>query len=203
MALWKIFGQKREADFYELLLSQCEKTVQGCQSLVRFLDNDSPPEDLLRLEQEADDIRRILIDELNQTFITPMDREDIFMLSRAIDDVLDHAYNAVKEMEVFDVQSNEFLFKMAELLLKGAEELLNAIKHLKKNPNVAVGYVVRAKRLENEMNDAYLDALKQLFSGNNVRLMLSYREIYRHFNRSADTVDEAANIISDIVVKMG
>jgi len=203
MALWKIFGQKREADFYLLLLSQCEKTVQGCQSLVRFLDNDSPPEDLLRLEQEADDIRRILIDELNQTFITPMDREDIFMLSRAIDDVLDHAYNAVKEMEVFDVQSNEFLFKMAELLLKGAEELLNAIKHLKKNPNVAVGYVVRAKQLENEMNDAYLDALKQLFSGNNVRLMLSYREIYRHFNRSADTVDEAANIISDIVVKMG
>jgi uncharacterized protein len=203
MALWKIFGQKREADFYELLLSQCEKTVQGCQSLVRFLDNDSPPEDLLRLEQEADDIRRILIDELNQTFITPMDREDIFMLSRAIDDVLDHAYNAVKEMEVFEVQSNEFLFKMAELLLKGAQELLNAIKHLKKNPNVAVGYVVRAKGLENEMNDAYLDALKQLFSGNNVRLMLSYREIYRHFNRSADTVDEAANIISDIVVKMG
>ena len=203
MALWKVFGQKREADFYELLLSQCEKTVQGCQSLVRFLDNDSPPEDLLRLEQEADDIRRILIDELNQTFITPMDREDIFMLSRAIDDVLDHAYNAVKEMEVFEVQSNEFLFKMAELLLKGAEELLNAIKHLKKNPNVAVGYVVRAKGLENEMNDAYLDALKQLFSGNNVRLMLSYREIYRHFNRSADTVDEAANIISDIVVKMG
>ncbi|MFA6224111.1 MAG: DUF47 family protein [Desulfomonilaceae bacterium] len=203
MALWKIFGKKREADFYELLLSQCEKTVLGCQALVRFLDNASPPDELLRLEQEADDIRRILIDELNQTFITPMDREDIFTLSRAIDDVLDHAYNAVKEMEVFDVQSNEFLFKMAALLLKGAEELLNAIKHLKKNPNVAVEYVVRAKRLENEMNDAYLDALKQLFSGNNVRLMLSYREIYRHFNRSADTVDEAANIISDIVVKMG
>jgi len=203
MALWKIFGKKREADFYELLLSQCEKTVLGCQALVRFLDNASPPDELLRLEQEADDIRRILIDELNQTFITPMDREDIFTLSRAIDDVLDHAYNAVKEMEVFDVQSNEFLFKMAALLLKGAEELLNAIKHLKKNPNVAVEYVVRAKRLENEMNDAYLDALKQLFSGTNVRLMLSYREIYRHFNRSADTVDEAANIISDIVVKMG
>jgi uncharacterized protein len=203
MALWKIFGKKREADFYELLLSQCEKTVLGCQALVRFLDNASPPDELLRLEQEADDIRRILIDELNQTFITPMDREDIFTLSRAIDDVLDHAYNAVMEMEVFEVQSNEFLFKMAALLLKGAEELLNAIKHLKKNPNVAVEYVVRAKRLENEMNDAYLDALKQLFSGNNVRLMLSYREIYRHFNRSADTVDEAANIISDIVVKMG
>ncbi len=203
MGLWKIFGQRREVDFYELLLSQSEKTLSGCQALVRFLDNGGEPGELLKLEQEADDIRRILIDELNQTFITPMDREDIFMLSRAIDDVLDHAYNTVKEMDIFEVESNEFLLQMAELLQKGAEELLNAIKHLKKNPNVAAGYVVRAKRIENKMNDAYLIALKQLFSGTNVRLMLSYREIYRHFNRSADTVDDAANIISDIVVKIG
>ena len=123
--------------------------------------------------------------------------------SRAIDDVIDHAYNTVKEMEVFEVSANEFLIKMAELLVKGAEELTNAIKHLKKNPNVAIEYVVRAKRLENKMNDTFLAALNQLFAGNNVRQMLIYREIYRHFNRSADRVDEAANIISDIVVKMG
>ena len=120
MALWKIFGSKREIDFYELLLSQSEKTLAGCQALVRFLDNEGEPEELLKLEQEADDIRRILIDELNQTFITPMDREDIFMLSRAVDDVLDHAYNTVKEMDIFEVESNEFLLHMAELLQKGA-----------------------------------------------------------------------------------
>ncbi len=53
------------------------------------------------------------------------------------------------------------------------------------------------------MNDTFLAALNQLFAGNNVRSMFIYREIYRHFNRSADRVDEAANIISDIVVKMG
>ncbi|MFH0958874.1 MAG: DUF47 family protein [Pseudomonadota bacterium] len=203
MALWKIFGNKREVDFYQLLLEQSEKTLLGCRALVRYLDNTSDHEELTRLEQEADDIRRILIDELNQTFLTPMDREDIFTLSRAIDDVIDHAYNTAKVMEVFEVTANEFLFRMAELLVKGAEELTNAIRHLKKNPNVAIGYVMRAKRLENEMNDAFLAALNQLFAGNNVRLMLTYREIYRHFNRSADRVDEAANIISDIVVKMG
>lgn len=202
MSLWKIFGQKREVDFYDLLVAQSEKTLLGCQALVRFLDNECPADEVLKLEQEADDIRRILIDELNQTFITPMDREDIFMLSRAVDDVIDHAFNTVKEMEIFEVQSNEFLCKMAELLRKGAEELVNAIKHLKKNPNVAIEYAVRAKRIENKMNDTFLAALNQLFSGSNIRLMLSYREIYRHFNRSADRVDEAANIISDIVVKI-
>jgi uncharacterized protein Yka (UPF0111/DUF47 family) len=202
MAFWKLFSGRREADFYELLLLQAEKTLAGCTALLAFLDTQGEPETLRKLEQEADDIRRILIDELNQTFLTPMDREDIFALSRAIDDVMDHAYNTVKEMEVFEIEPNEFLFQMAELLQQGAEQLVNAIRHLKKNPNVAVEYAVRAKRIENKINDVFLAALKQLFTGHDARIMFSYREIYRHFNRSADRVDEAANIISDIVVKM-
>jgi uncharacterized protein len=202
MSFWKIFGRKRKVDFFELLLAQAEKTLAGCRALLRFLEELGDAEEVHRLEQEADDIRRILVDELNQTFITPLDREDIFALSRAIDDVIDHAQNTVKEMEVFEVESNEFLCQMAELLEKGAEQLVAAMKHLKENPNVAVEYAVRAKRIENKMNDAFLAALKQLFSDRDPRLMFIYREIYRHFNRSADRVDEAANVISNIVVKM-
>lgn len=202
MAFWKLFGSKKEVDFYALLLDQAEKTHAGCQALLKFLEGDGDAEEISRLEREADDIRRILIDELNQTFITPIDREDIFALSRAIDDVIDHAKNTVKEMDIFEVESNEPLCLMAELLQKGAEQLVGAMRHLKKNPNVAVEYAVRAKRIENRMNDRYLAALKQLFSEHDLRVMFSLREIYRHFNRSADRVDEAANIISNVVVKM-
>lgn len=202
MSFWKIFERKNEVDFYDLLLDQSEKTLEGCKALVRFLADQGDPEEIRKLEQEADDIRRILIDELHRTFITPIDREDIFALSGAIDDVIDHAQNTVKEMDAFGVESNEFLCQMAELLEKGAEQLVSSMRHLKKNPNVAVEYAVRAKRTENKMNELFLSALKQLFSGRDARLMLSYREIYRHFNRSADRVDEAANIISNIVVKM-
>ena len=202
MAFWELFGSKRDVDFFDLLLDQAEKTNAGCQALVNFLEGDGTPEEISRLEREADDIRRILIDELHQTFITPIDREDIFALSRAIDDVIDHAKNTVKEMEIFEVESNEHLCQMAEVLQKGAEQLVGAMRHLKKNPNVAVEYAVRAKRIENRMNDSYLAALKQLFSGHDPRIMFCLREIYRHFNRSADRVDEAANIISNVVVKM-
>ena len=202
MSFWKIFGRKKRVDFFELLLAQAEKTLAGCEALVRILEGEGDEEELERLEQEADDIRRILVDELNQTFITPIDREDIFALSRAIDDIIDHAYNTVKEMDAFEVKSNEFLCQMAELLQNGAENIVAAMRHLRYNPNVSVDYAVRAKRLENEMNDRFLAALKQLFSGSAPREMLKYREIYRHFNRSADRVDEAANIISNIVVKM-
>jgi uncharacterized protein len=202
MAFWKLFGSKGDVDFFDLLLDQAEKTNAGCHALVKFLEGEGSPEEISRLEREADDIRRILIDELHQTFITPIDREDIFALSGAIDDVIDHAKNTVKEMEIFEVESNEHLCQMAELLEKGAEQLVGAMRHLKKNPNVAVEYAVRAKRIENRMNDNYLAALKQLFSGHDPRIMFCLREIYRHFNRSADRVDEAANIISNVVVKM-
>lgn len=202
MSFWKFLFQSPKSDFYDLLLEQAQKSFDGCVALSRFLDENGPADDVFRCEREADDVRRILIDELNKTFITPIDREDIFALSRAVDDVLDHANNTVKEMEIFEVGGNEHLCRMAELLQKGAGHLVNAIKHLKRNPNVAVEYAVRAKRVENRMNDMYLEALRQLFESNNQRLIFTYREIYRHFNRSADRVDEAANIISNIVVKM-
>ena len=202
MTLWKVFGQKQESDFFDLLLDQAEKVYQGCEALTKFLQGQGDADDVNRMEQQADDIRRVLIDELNKTFITPMDREDIFALSRVIDDVVDHAKNTVKEMQVFQVESNEHLCEMAELLQKGAEQLAASMRHLKKNPQVAVEYALRAKRIENRMNDTYLTALRELFSGDDLRLMFSLREIYRHFNRSADRVDDAANIISNIVVKM-
>lgn len=202
MTFWRIFSNRKKVDFYDLLLRQAEKTLGGCDALARFLRNQAGAEDVRRWEQEADDIRRVLIDELNQTFITPIDREDIFSLSRAIDDVLDYAKNTVDEMEVFEVESNEHLCEMAVLLKEGAQQLVAAMRHLKNNPNVASDYAVRAKRIENGMNEKYLAALKDLFSGQDLRLMFSLREIYRHLNRSADRVDEAANIIGDIVVKM-
>ncbi len=202
MSFWTIFGHKRKADFFDLLLSQTEKTLKGCEALTKFLQGQGDAEEVDQIEQEADDIRRILIDELNQTFITPIDREDIFALSRAIDDVVDHAKNTVKEMKVFEIESNDHLCQMASLLQNGAEQLVASMRHLKKNPNVAVDYALRAKRIENRMNDNYLTALKQLFSEQDTHLIFSLREIYRHFNRSADRVDEAANIISNIVVKM-
>jgi uncharacterized protein len=201
MAFWNIFGPRRKSDFYALLLRQAERTYAGCEALVDFLDGKIGAEEVGHLEEVADDARRVLIDELNHTFITPIDREDIFALSRAIDDVVDHAKNTVQEMQTFEVGSNGRLREMSALLKEGAKELLGAIRHLKRNPNVAVDYAVRAKRLENAMNKEYLAALKELFSTQDIRLIFSLREIYRHLNRSADRVDDAANIISDIVMK--
>ena len=149
---------------------------------------------------------RILIDDLNRTFVTPMDREDIFALSRAIDDVMDYAYTTVEEMEVLDVEPNDYLRRMVSLLQDGAEEIHMAMLRLKENPGVAAEHATRAKALENRVESVYREAVADLFSGpedvHHVMEMLKLREIYRHLSNCADRGDEAANVIHDIVVKM-
>ena len=103
--------------------------------------------DEIRLrEKEADEARRILIFELNKTFITPFDREDIFSLSRAIDDVLDYAYSTVSEMEILKVKPTAFMQRIASLLKDAAYELLMAVDRLEEHPGVASEHARARKR---------------------------------------------------------
>ena len=157
-------------------------------------------------EKEADEARRILIDELNHTFVTPFDREDIFALSRAIDDVLDYAYSTVSEMVILKVQATPFMQRMASLLRDAAYELFMAVDCLEDHPGVAGEHAQRAKALENRVEDVYREALADLFSNakdiEHVVMILKTREVYRHLSNAADRGDEAANVIGDIVVKI-
>jgi uncharacterized protein len=157
-------------------------------------------------EKEADEVRRILIFELNKTFITPFDREDIFALSRTIDDVLDYAYSTITEMEILKVKPTSYMHRMSSLLRDAAYELLQAVCRLEQHPGVSNEHAQRAKALENRVEEVYREALADLFTGaediKHVIKMLKSREVYRHLSNAADRGDEAANVIADIVVKI-
>jgi len=199
---------KRQNVFIKLIHDQAALTLDGLEALNAYFENHDPEaaKRLTQKEKEADEARRILIDELNRTFVTPFDREDIFALSRAIDDVLDYAYSTVNEMQIFEVQATPFMRRMASLLRDAAYELLQAVDRLEKHPNVAGDHVQRAKALENRVEDVYREALADLFKGagdlEHVVIILKLREVYRHLSNAADRGDEAANVIADIVVKI-
>ena len=160
---------------------------------------------LSKIESEADEVRRILIDELNRTFVTPFDREDIFALSLTIDDILDYAESTVDEMVVLKVAPNPFLERMASLLTDAAMEINRGVLRLVDHPNVANDHAVRAKALENRVEQVYREAIADLFQDprdlEGVMEILKLREIYRHLSNAADRGDQAANVIGDIVVK--
>ncbi len=202
------FIKPRQNNFIRLLIQQAELTVAGLDALMAYIQapGEDTAEQVRRCEKEADEVRRILVDELNRTFVTPIDREDIFSLSRAIDDVLDYAYSTVDEMTVLKVQPNRHLQRMVSLLRDAAEEIHLAMQRLEEHPVVANDHAIRAKALENRMEAAYREAIAALFYGpqdvEHIVEMLKLREIYRHLSNAADRGDEAANVISDVVVKM-
>jgi predicted phosphate transport protein (TIGR00153 family) len=203
----KLFQRKPDR-FMELLIQQAEFTVEGMEGLVAYMQNqsDESADRVRKTEKAADEVRRILIDELNRTFVTPLDREDIFTLSRTIDDILDYAYSTVDEMEILDVKPNSYLQRMASLMRDAAEEIRLAVLRLKDHPGVANDHAVRAKALENRMEGVYREAIAALFQAphdvEHIVEMLKLREIYRHMSNAADRGDEAANVISDAVVKI-
>jgi predicted phosphate transport protein (TIGR00153 family) len=203
----KLF-RKRQNVFIKMIHDQASLTLEGMDALKDYMasNNHDDAARLIAKEKQADEARRILIDELNQTFVTPFDREDIFTLSRTIDDVLDYAYSTVNEMEILKVEPTPYMLRIASLLRDGAYELLMAVDCLEEHPRVTNDHAQRAKALENKVEDVYREALADLFSGvediAHVVKMLKLREVYRHLSNAADRGDEAANVLADIVVKI-
>ncbi len=199
--------KKRQNLFIKLIRDQAQLTLEGLEALNNYMVNQDPEAaNMLRTkEKEADEIRRIMIYELNKTFVTPFDREDIFALSRTIDDIIDYAYSTITEMEILKVRPTTYMQRMASLLRDAAFELLQAVNRLEEHPGVANEHAHRAKALENRVEAVYREALADLFTGaediKHVVKMLKSREVYRHLSNAADRGDEAANVIADIIVK--
>ena len=208
MSLFRNLFKPKPDKFLTLLQQQADYTVQGVEALAEYMENPTSEtaEKLTRLEKEADEVRRILIDELNRTFVTPIDREDIHALSRTIDDIVDYAYSTVGEMGIFEVEPNDYMRRIASLLVDATREIYLGVLRLADHPGVAEDHAVRAKTLENRVEWVYREALAALFhmpkDVDHVVEMLKLREIYRHLSNAADRGDEAANVLSDIVVKM-
>lgn len=209
MSIRDIFSPKPNK-FLQLLIEQTDITVRGLEQLKVYLEKRDPSvaKQISLIEKEADEVRRVLIEELMRTFVTPLDREDIYTLSREIDDILDYANTTVDEMEILDVSPTTYMRRMASLLYDASQELNLAVHRLnEKHYKVASDHIQRAKALENRVELVYREALADLFNTKKsdtkyIIKILKAREIYRHLSNAADREDGAANVIADIVMKV-
>jgi predicted phosphate transport protein (TIGR00153 family) len=202
----KVFRKRRNI-FIQRIHDQAALTLEGMDILVAYMKqkDSSLAEQLTAKEKEADEARRMLIDELNRTFITPFDREDIFSLSRAIDDILDYAYSTVTEIIIFKIKPTEYMVQICTLLRDATFEILKAVECLQEHPGVAAQHAQRAKKIENKVETFYREALAEMFREANdvpsVVKAMKMREVYRHLSNAADRGDEAANVLANIIVK--
>lgn len=187
-----------------MLSDQTAKVEEGLTVLQEFMEQPTVAgaQKVYRIEEEADDLRRIVIDELNRTFITSMDREDIFTVSRVVDDVMDYGRSTAEEMLLFEIEPDVNMKKMVEMLHAAANDIHIAVHNIQKHPGVAAEHLIRARKEENAIERRYREGLVELFKTSDVIKILKTREVYRHLSNAADRVVEAANIIGDILVKM-
>jgi len=209
MGISDIFKPKSNK-FLLLLAEQATLMEKGLELLKSYLEKHDPKiaKELTKTEKEADEVRRVLMEELMKTFVTPFDREDVAALSLSIDDVLDYAETTVDEMEILEVSSTPYMLRMVSLLHDAGMEVRLGVERLQdKHYKVATDHVQRAKSIENRVEAVYREALADLFRGpknvKHVMVMLKVREIYRHLSNSADRLDTSANVIADIIMKIG
>lgn len=208
MGIASFFKSKKEDPFVSLLIQQAQVTARGLQILLQSLPvpDEASKVRLRDTEYEGDEVRRILIDELHKTFVTPVDREDIYNISHHLDEMLDYAMSTLEEMRLLKVEADEHLTLMINLNYQAAEEMVMAMMRLQKNPRVALEHARRARKLEGEVENTYHEAIADLFTKASdfkpLMNMLRRREVYRHVSNMADQASMAAHVVGMVVMKL-
>ena len=199
-----LFKRKESPDFYTILIQQAQAIRDTVAALCAFCDDPVPEKgDYVKTkEREADQIHYQLVDAINRSFITPIDRDDLFRLSTSIDDLADYAWTTVKDLHIYDIPPDKNLCSMVAILLQMADGLLLCVQNMRSNRALAASEAKKVKKLENIMNVRYHESIAELFTSSDIKSILKYREIYSHMNHASDKGDASANMIQDIVVKL-
>lgn len=201
MKLRKIFENK--INFFKLLQEQAEYIIQSVHALSSYTQNLNPSdaEEVKSLEEQADKKRFELIQDLDKTFITPYDREDIYMLSKSLDDILDYYKTTIKEMEIYQIGHSPELTEFLDVLEVASKDIYDAVCHMEKEPRDAMQYAVKAKKCENKVESLYRHSVAALLMSDDIKYIIKMREIYRHLSNCADRIDQASDLICHVLMK--
>lgn len=195
-------------DFFDIFDRAALNITKAATLLVALMENfdnlDERAKEIYEVEQEGDILTHEIMKSLHKTFLTPIDREDIYALASRMDDVLDLIWGAVDRLVIFKVkESTPEAVKISKDLLKTSEVMHKAIHKLKeKNYSHVQDYCIEINRLENRVDREFRDALAKLFDEEkDPILIIKWKEIYEHLENCSDKCEDVANIIEGIVLK--
>ena len=158
------------------------------------------------LEHKGDEITHEIFQELSRNFITPFDREDIYRLVSAIDDIIDYIHGSSKRMELYKVaECSTDMIKLSELLQTQTEELRRIIFELKNKKNMRniTESLVLINSIENHADDIFDNAVARLFENEKDAVqIIKTKEILSALETATDMCEDAANVIDSFIVKM-
>ena len=195
----------KTTEFYDLFARAGENVLAVAQLAERRFaqipDSDVRQREIKQLEHEGDRITREILELLNTQYITPFDREDIYALAAAIDDVVDHIDEASELLGVYKVATpSPKAVRQCELLVSAAELLGRALSDLKALSN-ASRHSVDVKQIEDEGDVVLREAIAELFEQDDAKTIIKWKDIHDALEEAIDACEEAANVIGNVVLK--
>jgi predicted phosphate transport protein (TIGR00153 family) len=196
----------KDGRFFDDFIAIAQEVQKGAGALVRLLATEPPDwdvaDELKRLEHHCDQLAHDSLHRLNQTFVTPLDREDIYALALSLDDVMDMidaAGGCFRLYEVYTVRAGAR--ELADNLVHCADQLVAAMRKLESRKGLEE-HVVEINRLENEADEIHREAISRLFrEETNPIEVLKWKEILDLLERATDDCEDVANLLESVLVK--
>jgi predicted phosphate transport protein (TIGR00153 family) len=192
--------------FFDLFVEAGQNTLRTSKLLRDMLrqwpEDGGLGRDILKAEQEGDRITHDIIQRLNSTFVTPIDREDIYGLATQMDDIVDDMEEAADFMGLYKIEAPmDQALALAEVLVKACEQLYGALQNLRGFKDLD-HYWIEIHRLENDGDRIVRDAVAALFSDRiDPMVVIRWKDIFAVLERAIDSTETAAHILEGIVIK--
>jgi len=207
MGQWLSWIKSNEKELLKILDDLAKKAVETSEAVVVLfanLDNLEQVQKIHRLETEADVLTRDIFSELNKTFITPLDREDMQRIASKIDDVIDFMDGIAARVHSYKITTPPpYTVQMAEELVKATKEVEYIISKLQKikNPKDMIEHCRNTSDIEHTVDDLYREAIKELFESDDAIKIIKLKDIYETMETASDRCVDVADVIEDIVLK--
>jgi predicted phosphate transport protein (TIGR00153 family) len=172
------------------------------QMLRNYPDRSTLARDILICEQEGDRITHDIVKRINQTFVTPIDREDILALASALDDIVDYTEEVADYLGLYKVEAPmEQSQRLAHVLLQAARQVNSAMPRLRTFGDIS-HYTVEINRLENDGDRITREAMAALFdNGIDPMVVIRWKDLYERLEAAIDATEQVANILEGIIIK--
>ncbi len=197
----------RDREFFDLFEEAGGNIVRAADLLDRMLRafpdrGDDLARDILICEQDGDRITHDIIRRLNETFVTPIDREDIYELAAALDDIVDYTEEVADYLILYKIEAPmEQAQRLAHVLLQCARQIAEAMPRMRGFKDLS-HYTVEINRLENDGDRIVREAIASLFdNGIDPMVVIRWKDIYERLEQAIDATERVANILEGIVIK--
>ena len=196
----------RDRTFFDLFIEAGQNTVKTAKLLDEMMgtwpDSGDLAQQVVEAEHEGDRITHEIVQRLNSTFVTPIDREDIYGLATQMDDIVDFAEEAADFLGLYKIEAPmEQAQALTKVLVAACEQLAAGLEHLPEFKDLDK-YWIEIHRLENEGDRISRDAVASLFSnGIDPMVVIRWKDIYERLEQAIDATEKVANILEGIVIK--